>query len=305
MNPGMPLDFSIIVPTYNRPRELACCLESLAALDFPKDRFEVIVIDDGGSLPIDPIVSRWADSLLITILHETNGGPAMARNSGARVASGTYLAFTDDDCVPAPGWLSTFLEVLRDEPGAMVGGKTINALVNNPYATASQLIVDLVYDHYNAQPSQARFFATNNMAVSTTQFRTLSGFDTNFRTSEDRDLCDRWAGAGYPMVFASEAVVYHSHDLSFSTFWMQHVGYGRGARRFYLAHQRRDCGSSTIKGGFYSSLLRQLPRALRGKSRPVYLAFLMVVWQVANFVGFALETLFPRGSAFFALRNDP
>jgi GT2 family glycosyltransferase len=300
----MTLDFSIIVPTYNRSRELACCLESLAALDFPKDRFEVIVIDDGGSLPIDPIVSRWADSLLITTLHETNGGPAMARNSGAQVASGSFLAFTDDDCVPAPGWLSALLEVLREEPGAMVGGKTINALVDNPYATASQLIVDIVYDHYNAQPSQARFFATNNLALSATQFRTLSGFDTRFRTSEDRDLCDRWAGAGYQMIFMPEAVVYHSHRLGFSTFWKQHFNYGRGARRFYLAHQLRDRGSSTIKGNFYARLLQKLPRALRGKLRPGYLAFLMVVWQLANFMGFAFETLFPKRSASFAAGND-
>lgn len=300
----MPLDFSIIVPTYNRPRELASCLESLAALDFPKDRFEVIVVDDGGDLPVAPVISRWADTLLITTLHEANGGPAMARNTGARVAGGTFLAFTDDDCTPTPGWLSVLFETLRDEPKAMAGGKTVNALVDNPYATASQLIVDLVYDHYNAQPRQAQFFATNNQALSADQFRTLSGFDTNFRTSEDRDLCDRWTGAGHPMVFVSDAVVYHSNNLSFSTFWKQHVGYGRGARRFYLAHQRRDRGSSTIKGNFYSRLLRQLPRALRGKLRPWYLAFLMVVWQVANFVGFALETLFPRRSTSFAPRTE-
>ncbi len=300
----MPLDFSIIVPTYNRPRDLGCCLESLASLDFPKDRFEVIVINDGGSLSVAPVVSRWADTLLITTLHEANGGPAMARNFGARVASGTYLAFTDDDCVPAPGWLSALLEVLREEPGAMAGGRTINALEDNPYSAASQLIVDLVYDHYNAQPRQAQFFATNNLALSAAQFRTLGGFDTNFRTSEDRDLCDRWAGAGYQIVFVPDAVVYHAHNLSFSTFWMQHIGYGRGARHFYLTHQLRDRGSSTISCNFYWRLLQQLPRALRGKLRPWYLTFLMAVWQLANFVGFALETLFPRRATSFAPRID-
>jgi glycosyltransferase involved in cell wall biosynthesis len=300
----MQLDFSIIVPTYNRPGELACCLESLAAIDFPKDRFEVIVIDDGGSLSVDPVVSRWVDSLRITALHETNGGPARARNSGARMAAGKFLAFTDDDCEPSPDWLSAFFGILRDEPGAMVGGRTVNALVDNPYATASQLIVDLVYDHYNPEPRQARFFATNNMAVSAARFHALNGFDSDFRTSEDRDFCDRWTGARYPMMFVPDAVVYHSHKLSFGSYWMQHVNYGRGARRFYLSHKKRDSESSTIKGNFYLRLPQRIPRAIRGKPRPWYLAFLMLVWQVASFVGFVLEILFPVKPASFVSGSE-
>lgn len=294
MNQETALDFSVIIPTYNRPRELSCCLESLAALDFPKDRFEVIVVDDGSDFPVTPVVSRFSNRLNIISIHEVNGGPGQARNTGAEAASGKFLAFTDDDCVAAPDWLSAFMEMLSAEPGVAVGGKTVNAVCDNPYSTASQIIVDLVYEHYNAQTREATFFATNNLALSAEQFRMLGGFDTSFRTSEDRDLCDRWTAAGYRMCFVPGAIIYHSHELSFGKFWVQHLNYGRGARRFYVAHQLRGSSSSTLKVDFHLSLPKRLPLALRDKPRPWSLVGLMAVWQLANFFGFALETLFPR-----------
>jgi len=290
----MPLDFSVIVPSRDRPRELARCLDSLADLDFPRDRFEIIVVDDGGTVPTAPIVSRVTERVRVTTLRQSNGGPALARNTGARAALGTFLAFTDDDCTPAPDWLSAFFEVLRREPGAMVGGRTVNALVDNACSAASQLIQDLVYDYYNAEPRRARFFASNNMALSAAQFRAVGGFDPSFRTSEDRDLCDRWTAAGRRMILAPNAVVHHAHELSLRAFWMQHIGYGRGARRFYLAHRLRERGSSTIDGAFYSRVVQRLPGVLHGKrSRGWSLACLMAVWQAANVAGFALETLVP------------
>jgi glycosyltransferase involved in cell wall biosynthesis len=99
-------DFSIIVPTFNRPAELADCLQALALLEYPQHRFEIIVVDDGGALPAAPIISRFQPDLEIISLRQDRGGPAAARNAGARIGRGRYLAFTDDDCLPAPGWLS-------------------------------------------------------------------------------------------------------------------------------------------------------------------------------------------------------
>src|SRR6266498_390709 len=81
-------------------------------------------------------------------------------------------------------------------PGTMVGGRTLNALPGNLCSTLSHLVVDAAYACYNADPDNARFFASNNLAVPTRRFLELGGFDPEFTTAEDRDLCARWLESG-------------------------------------------------------------------------------------------------------------
>jgi len=107
---------SVIVPTYNRPRQLARCLEALSAAR--DETFEVIVIDDGSPEPMEAITHAFADRLDITCLRQKNTGPAGARNAGARVARAPILAFTDDDCRPEPDWLNKITEAVRKNPSA-------------------------------------------------------------------------------------------------------------------------------------------------------------------------------------------
>src|SRR5689334_3533804 len=103
--------FSIVIPTYNRPRQLAKCLESLCRLTYPRDRFDVIVVDDGSPTPLAPVVEVFQSQLRIVVHRQSNGGPAAARNTGAARATGENLAFTDDDCAPESGWLHQFADV--------------------------------------------------------------------------------------------------------------------------------------------------------------------------------------------------
>jgi GT2 family glycosyltransferase len=98
------------------------------------------------------------------------------------------------------------------------------------------------YAYYNADPSQARFFASNNLVFPADGFHALGGFDTTFRTSEDRDLCNHGLHHGYHMTYAPEVIVSHAHVLTLRTFWQQHFNYGRGAFRYHRARARRGSG---------------------------------------------------------------
>lgn len=131
------INFSIIIPTYNRPAQLKECLESITHLDYPNDKFEVIVVDDGSKNTPDNIVDSYSDQIDIKLLKQVNAGPAETRNNGAAKANGKYLTFTDDDCELDRNWL-TALEIefcKRDD--IFLGGLTINTLTENPYSTAS------------------------------------------------------------------------------------------------------------------------------------------------------------------------
>lgn len=283
-------DFTVIIPTCDRPGPLARCLAALSAQDYPRDRFQVVVVDDGGRVPAGAAAAPYRERLPLEVVRQDNGGPASARNRGASLAGGRFLAFTDDDCLPDPGWLAALAAGLGEGDDRLAGGRTVNALPANPCAEASQFILDRAYDFYNPDPADARFFASNNMALRADLYQEMGGFDPSFRTSEDRDFCDRWRGAGRRMVHLPGAVVRHAHALSLGSFWRQHLGYGRGAWRFHRAHGRRDPSTSTLGTSFHRRLLRQLPGHLA--ARPggrLSLLLLLGVWQAANLAGFLLE----------------
>ena len=117
--------FSVIIPTYSRLRALRQCLAALRAQDFPAAGYEVIVVDDASPSPVSPLAPELETGLTLTLLHTPhNQGPAAARNLGAQHARGHWLAFTDDDCIPAPDWLSSLRRTLDSHPGCAVGGRS-------------------------------------------------------------------------------------------------------------------------------------------------------------------------------------
>lgn len=280
------LDFSIIIPSYNRPVRLAACLEALGRLEYPTERFEVIVVDDGSAPPL----SASAAPFNLTVMRQENSGPAAARNAGAARARGTFLGFTDDDCAPAPDWLSKLVPALRSESACMVGGRTVNALTTNPYAEASQNLVSYLYRYFDAHPSRERFFTSNNLAVPASEFWSIGGFDTSFRQAagEDRWLGVEWRRRSWPMRYLPDAVVMHSHDLNLRSFWRQHVTYGRAALRFRRLRARSGLRRLPPEPGtFYFGLLRY-PWTVRN-ARPFRRSGLLVLSQVANTLGYFRE----------------
>jgi GT2 family glycosyltransferase len=297
-------DFSIVIPTYNRPEQLRSCLNSLTRLQYPYRRFEVIVVDDGGDFSVDHVVTQFYGKLHLTLIVQQHGGPSKARNTGAEFAQGKYLAFTDDDCRPAPDWLKSMSLQLVKNPESMIGGRTVNALQDNIFSATSQFIVDIVYAHYNADPNQSRFFSSNNMVICARLFRELGGFDERFAivACEDRELCDRWLYHGHRMVYSQKAVIYHAHKLTLRKFCRQHFTYGRGAFHYHRLRARRKSGRLYQEMKFHLNLDNWLLRpfkVIQGRQLQS-MAILLIFWQLINALGFFYEMLVRKG-----YRSDP
>lgn len=285
---------SVIIPTYNRPDQLKVCLDSLCELDYPQDAWEVIIVDDGGATPLDNITTEYSDRLDISLLRQANAGPAAARNTGARQARGELLAFTDDDCKPKKDWLRIMAGHYQKTPERIIGGKTVNRLTNNIFSATSQYIVDIVYNHYNQNKSEARFFASNNIAVPKSLYYKIGGFTEEFRTSEDRELCDRWRFQGYKLTYAPEAVIFHAHNLSLVSFCKQHFNYGRGAWKYHRLRARRGSGKFQNDLNFHSNISNWLfyPFGKEPFARSMLFMFILLLWQFINASGFFWEALF-------------
>jgi GT2 family glycosyltransferase len=279
---------SIVVATHRRPQQLLACLEALSRLDYPHDRFEVIVVDDGGGAPLEHSLAPLRNRLELTLIVQRRAGAAAARNRGVAQSRGELLAFTDDDCVPDPGWLAALASRHIRDPDRALGGRTVNGLAVNPYSVISDLVVAVGYDQNNRSPDAARFFASNNLAVPAEGFGAVGGFDPRFMTSEDRDLCDRWLVEGWKMSSVPEAVVSHAHPLTFRSFCRQHFGYGRGLFLFHQAHARRDGRRVRLELSYYVRLLRAARNAGDGPGK-LWLPILIAVCQVVNAAGFVWE----------------
>lgn len=198
--------WSVVVPTFRRHATLAECLARLApgAQRLPTDQYEVVVTDDARSDETRAFLAQrfpWA--------RWTAGparGPAANRNHGADEARGAWLAFTDDDTLPEPGWLKAFDAASRAtddrrgaaEPEALEGRTTCEAGFGTPM-------------HYAPVNETGGWFWSCNIAVRADRFRAFGGFDEGFTVAhmEDQDLRVRLVAAGVDIRWVPGAVVDH------------------------------------------------------------------------------------------------
>jgi glycosyltransferase involved in cell wall biosynthesis len=209
--PGYPgallahLDVSVVVPTYRRPAMLAACLGALCEQDFPADRCEIIVCDDGPDDATRACVARVAEAqaargLAVRYVPVTGTqGPAGARNAGWQRARSPLIAFTDDDTLPDPHWLTAGAAALA-QGGAAASGKIVVPLPDLP--------TDYEADASGLERAE---FATANAFVARGFLVMTGGFDERFTSAwrEDSDLQFTLMQAGGEIVSAADAVVVH------------------------------------------------------------------------------------------------
>lgn len=201
--PGEPA-VSVVVPTHNRVDRLARLVAALEGQTFGAPGFEVVVVDDGSDDGTAAVLDELAAAspLDLRVVHQARRGPAVARNTGWRVARGAVVAFTDDDCVPTASWLASGLAAVDGRPRA-VAGRTCPpadqvALEGRPFARAMRV-------------DDARFLETCNVFYRRVDLQATGGFDERFRrpSGEDTHLALRMRERGIEPVFCPEAVVEH------------------------------------------------------------------------------------------------
>jgi glycosyltransferase involved in cell wall biosynthesis len=197
---------SVVISTYNRPEHVGLVLRALREQTLGRDGFEVVVVDNGSTESSTQAVlaeeAARGELRLKTVRHEVTLGPAGGRNSGWRLAQAPVVAFTDDDCVPDPGWLEQVLLVTASHPEAIVQGRTEPA--------REQLGL---FDRSVTVNKLGPQYETCNIVYPRALLEQLDGFDESFGlvpAGEDTDLAWRALEGGAPAVFAADAVVYHA-----------------------------------------------------------------------------------------------
>lgn len=196
----------VVIPVFNDWLRLQSCLAGLARQDYPADRLRIRVVDNGSH--------DWPASatfpMALEVLHCAEPGSYRARNLAALNWGVDLLAFTDADCLPAPGWLRSGVKRLGapEEPCGLVAGAIRVVAVTEPACLGEQL--DQLFG-FEQERSVRRggYGATANLFVRQSVFEALGGFRAGTRSGADRDFCQRAAAAGHRLAFAPQAVVSH------------------------------------------------------------------------------------------------
>lgn len=200
---------SIIIPVFNSGKTLREAIEACKNQDYPKDKLEVIVVDDGSTEDIKTLV----ENLGVKYIYQENSGPASARNNGWMSSKGEALFFTDADCSPLKDCISVMTKSLYDKNAAVVAGTY--EIQNGKDIMARCIHSEIMFRH-SRMPEYINSFGAYNILIKRSVMEELGGFNEYYLTSsaEDSELAYRVIKKGYRIYFDRRSIVAHFHENS-------------------------------------------------------------------------------------------
>ena len=214
--------YSFIIPVYNRPEEVDELLNSLTRQT--NKNFEVLVVEDGSSVPCKEVVDNYADRLDICYYFKSNSGPGQTRNYGAERGHGEYLIILDSDCILPEGYLAAVESELQQQKADAFGGPdrahdsftNIQKAIN--YAMTSFFTTGGIR---GGKKKMDKFYPRSfNMGVRAEVYKALGGFSA-MRFGEDIDFSIRIFKGGYRCRLFPEAWVWHKRRTDLKKFFKQ------------------------------------------------------------------------------------
>jgi mycofactocin system glycosyltransferase len=241
---------SVIIPVRDNPEDLQECIHTLENLRYPKDKLEIIVVDDGSKQDVSQIIKS---SRVRVIRNETSQGPAACRNVGAGIARGDIFAFLDADCIAAENWLAETVPFFRAVNAGAVGGYVdgyYNKTSLDRYEKAFSSLSMGKHLIMEAKSTSAFYVPTANLLVSRDAFKAAGGFDEKMHIGEDVDFCWRLRDLGNTLIYTPFGRVAHKHRNHLGAMLKRRAEYGSSEALLYGGH--RDKKKSFSISVFYA-----------------------------------------------------
>jgi glycosyltransferase involved in cell wall biosynthesis len=256
---------SIIVPVYNGSATVVRCVESLLAQDYPPDRREIIIVDNGSKDRTVELLQPYAQSGKIRLLSETRVLNAYgARNTGAKSAKGEILAFTDADCIAKGDWLSKLVKDYADENVGIFIGDIVD------YQPKT------VFERYHLHSLRVSDFERHGMragncAIRRHCFESLGGFNSKLNSGADFEFFKRTVSqTRYTYRIALDAIVFHKNYDNVGSIFARGMRFGTSVDQFKgnpLLAER----FISLKANLRAILVNLLSLLARGLAYPVVL----------------------------------
>lgn len=198
---------SVIIPVYNDAARLAQCLRALETQTYPRQAYEVIVVDNGSCESIEPVMAHFLQAKAMV---EKLPGSYAARNTGIAHARGEVLAFTDADCLPTTDWVEQGVKKLYSLSSmGSIGGQVVVTFRDAAHPTAVELYEQIMYFNQQRFIEQQRFSLTANLFTFKAVVDQVGRFDHELKSSGDKEWGQRASALGYPVIYAADARVFH------------------------------------------------------------------------------------------------
>ncbi len=233
--------YSVIIPAYQAEATIGDCVRALNHQTVPRNRYEIIVIDDGSTDQTAEVARQAGADKVLTIPH---GGPSAARNAGVEVARGEIVLFTDADCEPFPDWIERMTAPFVDPQVAGVKG-VYRTRQQGPIARLVQMEYEFRYERMARLPA-IDFIDTYAAAYRRDVFLREGGFpvEVPVPSVEDIDFSFRLAQAGYRLVFVPDARVWHTHPSTLKAYLARKARYGFWRGLIYLRYPEKRKGDT-------------------------------------------------------------
>ena len=225
----MPLEYSFIIPVYNRPEEIRELLQSMQSLQFPSP-FEVVIVEDGSTIACEAVVKEYQDRLNISYFYKENTGPGDSRNYGMKKAQGDYFLILDSDVLLPENYLqevdsflsASYFDCFGGPDAAHESFTDVQKAIN--YSMTSLFTTGGIRGNKKAvNKFQPRSF---NMGLSKRAFLASGGFGL-IHPGEDPDLALRLQKEGFNTVLIPDAFVYHKRRIDWNKFYVQVNKFGK------------------------------------------------------------------------------
>lgn len=287
---------SVVVPTYRRAELVKRCIRSLIEQDYPHERYEVIVVEDG-SQEARPIVESFqADDVKLKYLSIPRGGAAATYNAGLRQALCDVVAFIDDDAIATPNWLSGITSILSQRrPQGVIGagGRISGEYPLEKFQASLSSTGELLWTGFGpilSPPCEVDHLPGCNMAFWRDALLEIGGFDTRFSKAiswrHETDVCLRLRRQGYRLIYDPHLTVLHRGARWTSLLERINPGVVWSKIRDDSYFRTKNFGLSGAIGAMKSSL-RGIPQRLLHGSTIIFLAFVhLLAWIPGIFKGF-------------------
>ncbi|MCT4623850.1 MAG: glycosyltransferase [Schleiferiaceae bacterium] len=224
------IQFSIIIPVYNRPDEMKELLDSLVK-QTNKD-FELVVVEDGSSISSEDLCKSFSDQIQISYYYKENQGPSIARNYGLAKAKGNYYLFFDSDCILPPHYMETIHKELRENFVDCYGGPdgAMEDFSNFQKAVSYAMTSFFTTGGIRGGKKQVHKFHPRsfNLGFSKKVYENTGGFPvTTMHPGEDMVFAIEVIKRGFETRLVRDAYVFHKRRISFKKFYKQVFGFGK------------------------------------------------------------------------------
>jgi mycofactocin system glycosyltransferase len=222
----------------DRAEELGDCLAALAAIDYPRDRLEIVVVDDGSTneAAVARAAGRHGARLLV---NDRNRGPSHSRNRAAQASTADILAFVDSDCVPSESWLRDLVPYFAWDRVSAVGGRTVGYYSESFLDRYEQVASPLDMGRHfiiRGKGDDTFYVPTCNLLVRRSVYVAVGGLREDVHLGEDVDLCWRLRSSGTYLVYAPEGLVRHKHRDHLSAALRRRAQYGTSEATLHRLH---------------------------------------------------------------------